>query len=299
MKPSIWLIAILALTQTTSAFAQGGTYTDPANDFRITAPEGWAAAPMERHMVWHVASEGGTKMPDCGVIATADWSMTHLTPEEYIESQNEAQLKKALGLNFTDVVIGYWEPNFRLGGQSALHYVYSGTLDGLRQTSLGLQTVRAGKLYTFFCNAPSDKFSSSYADLLAIADSFAFLPTNTIEQTTSQEQVAPLSNTEQGTNMSSTLIQWTFILALIAFSPYTYWRITRYKGAHIALRLLSYCGVIVVGALVGVSLWAVKMIGMPWISFVVVMFCVAHYYGLRHVTKKAAVAAVGGRIEDA
>lgn len=94
--------------------------------------------------------------------------------------------------------------------------------------------------------------------------------------------------------MSSTIIQWAFILALVAFAPYTYWRIARRKGAHVALRLLSYCGVIVIGALLGTVLLALKIIGLPWVSFVVVMFCVAHYYGLRHITKRAATGTVDG-----
>lgn len=195
MNISTRVTLFLALTVATSTFAQGPAHRDDVNGFRVTAPADWGSAPIEGRMVWHIASEGGTAMPDCGIIVTADWSMAQLSPDEFIDSQSEAQLKKLLSLNFDDVAIGYWEPNFRLGDRAALHYIYSGTLDGVRQTSLGLQTVRAGKLFTFFCNAPSGSFHGMYTNLLSIADSFSFLHVDRTEEVELPSRTVPFPDT--------------------------------------------------------------------------------------------------------
>lgn len=125
-------------------------------------------------MVWHSARNGGTEMPDCGVIVNADRSFVGLSNDDYIRSQSEAQLAKLLALNFADVKIGLFEPRSSLGKQRSLHYIYTGVLDGKKQTSLGFQTIYRQRLYTFFCNATADEFSYLYADLLAIADSLSF-----------------------------------------------------------------------------------------------------------------------------
>lgn len=164
---------LFLLTQASPA-ALAAPYVDAKNQFRITAPKGWGAAPLSGRMVWHVAANGGTELPDCGVIVSQDSSFSILGNDRYINSQSKEKLKGILSLNFQNVVIGNWEPNFRLGGQRALHYIYTGTIEGERQTTLGIQTVRGGKLYTFSCNAPSAQFPSLYLDLLKVSDTFTF-----------------------------------------------------------------------------------------------------------------------------
>lgn len=150
-------------------------HTDLENQFRITSPVGWGPAPRIGRMVWHAASKNGTEMPDCGVIVSQDSSFASSGLDAFIEAQTQEQVKQLLSLNFSDIVIGTFERNFQLGGQRALHYIYSGTLNGERQTSMNIQTVRGDKLYTLGCNAPANQFPPLYLEFLRIADSFAFI----------------------------------------------------------------------------------------------------------------------------
>ena len=169
------LLVLLWLAQATSMGAPAGAgHVDHTNQFRIAQPRGWGAAPLAGRIVWHVASNGGTEQPDCGVIVSQDWSFAATGVDGYIRGQSREGVKEMLSMNFTDVVIGHWEPNFTLAGQRALHQIYTGTIDGRRQTTMNIQTVRGNKLYTFFCNAPADKFPLIYLDLLKVSDTFAF-----------------------------------------------------------------------------------------------------------------------------
>jgi len=144
-------------------------------DFEVSAPDGWGAAPLVGRMKWHVASDNGTALPDCLIIVTEDWSFQVISIDDYIENQSEAQFVKMASVMMSDVVVGVWEEDFRLGGQRALHIVYSATVDGVRQTSFSTQTIRSGKLYSFACNASDNDFPFVYADLLKIADTFMFV----------------------------------------------------------------------------------------------------------------------------
>ncbi len=174
-------ISIFIFGISISVLAQDLIHTDSTNGFNVTTPEGWSDIDLAGRMVWHVASNNGTELPDCGVIITDDWSFAALTQEEYVSSQSEAQLKKLFSLNFSDVAIGLWEPNFPFAETTALHYIVSGTSDNFRQTSMSFQIIHDRKLYTLFCNAPAGKFPNLYLDLLGVADSFSFLQSNTPE----------------------------------------------------------------------------------------------------------------------
>lgn len=127
-------------------------------------------------MVWHVAARNGTALPDCGVIVTQDVAFKMLSVDQYVATQSKQKVLAMLALNFGDPLIGAWEPDFRLGGQRALHYIYSGTLDDRRQTTMIWQTTRNGRLYTFSCNTDAEQFPLVYTDLLHLADTFAFVP---------------------------------------------------------------------------------------------------------------------------
>jgi hypothetical protein len=149
--------------------------SDNTIDFRVSTPEGWAAAPLSGRMNWHVASTNGTELPDCGVIVTAHPGMASISNEEYIRAQNEQDFLKLVSASADDVRIGKWETDYELGKQRALHIIYSATIDGVRLSNLTIQTLHESKLYTFFCNAPLDEFPFIYADLLKVADSFEFV----------------------------------------------------------------------------------------------------------------------------
>jgi hypothetical protein len=154
-------------------------HLDRTNEFQLTVPSGWGDAPKVGRIVWHSAAQGGTALPDCSVIVTQDASFALLTVDQFIASQSREQALQLLSISFKNPRIVLWEPNFRLGGQRALHYIYSGELDGAQQASMVLQTTHAGRLYTFSCNAPADQFPLLYTDLLHVADSFAFVPSKT------------------------------------------------------------------------------------------------------------------------
>ncbi|MBJ6985753.1 hypothetical protein [Luteimonas sp. MC1750] len=142
--------------------------------FYVATPDGWGEAPLVGRMAWHVASNGGTEQPDCGVIVSKDASFLAAGADGYIDNQSKEQLKEMLSLNFQDVVIGSWNTNSELGGQRALQHVYSGSMDGERQTTMTIQTVREDRLYSFFCNAPADVFPTIYLKLLRVSDTFSF-----------------------------------------------------------------------------------------------------------------------------
>jgi hypothetical protein len=144
------------------------------SDFQLSKPEGWGDAPLSGRMVWHVASKYGTSTPACSVVATADPSFEITSIDEYIRNQSEEKIVKLASMNMANVSVGNWEPNFELGGQRALHFIYSATVDGNRMSNLIIQTIRSGKLFTFSCNATADEFMHVYADLLKIADTFQF-----------------------------------------------------------------------------------------------------------------------------
>ena len=148
---------------------------DVGPGFEVSTPDGWGDAPLLGRMKWHVASNGGTTNPDCFVIVTEDWSFEVTPLEDYINTQTEEHFVEVASMLLSDVVVGVREENFNLGGQRAIHIVYSSTVDGIRQTSFSTQTIRSGKLYTFGCNDMVDNFPLVYADLLKIQDSFQFV----------------------------------------------------------------------------------------------------------------------------
>ncbi len=126
-------------------------------------------------MKWHAAANGGTTNPDCFVIVTEDWSFEETSIDDYIRIQTEGHFVEVASVLMSDVVVIVREENFELGGQRAIHIVYSSTVDGIRQASFSTQTIHSGKLYTFGCNDMVDNFPLVYADLLKLQDSFQFV----------------------------------------------------------------------------------------------------------------------------
>jgi hypothetical protein len=184
MRKTIVVLAVANLSIFAFSAVAGqavGLHMDAANGFRIQSPPGWGPAPLVGRMAWHFASKNGTELPDCSVIVTQDPSFAILGAQEYIDSQSQDRVKQLLSLNFDNPKIGLWEPEFWLGGQKAIHYVYTGEINGFKQTSLVTQTVRAGRLYTFSCNAPSNRFPYLYKDMLQLAGTFDFIK-NSIKQ---------------------------------------------------------------------------------------------------------------------
>jgi hypothetical protein len=151
------------------------THLDGVNGFRVTVPAGWGDSQLVGRIVWHVAAQGGSALPDCSVIVTADAAFALQTVDQFIASQTREQMLQLLAISFKDPRIVLWEPNFQLGGQRALLVIYTGELDGSKQATMVMQTTRVGRLYTFSCNAAADQFPIHYADLLHVADSFEFV----------------------------------------------------------------------------------------------------------------------------
>ncbi len=143
--------------------------------FAVSMPEGWGDAPLLGRMKWHVASNNGTTNPDCFVVVTEDWSFEETPIEDYIATQTEEHFVEMASTMMSDVVVVVREENFDLGGQRAVHIVYSATVDGIPQASFTTQTIRSGKLYNFGCNAMVNNFPLVYADLLRIQESFKFV----------------------------------------------------------------------------------------------------------------------------
>lgn len=143
--------------------------------FVVSTPEGWGDAPLLGRMKWHIAANDGTSNPDCFVIVTEDWSFEVTPLDDYIKTQTKEHLVEVASTMMSDVVVDVREDNFELGGQRAVHLVYSATVDSIRLTSFTTQTIRSGKLYTFGCNDMVDSFPLVYVDLLKIQDSFQFV----------------------------------------------------------------------------------------------------------------------------
>lgn len=86
---------------------------------------------------------------------------------------------------------------------------------------------------------------------------------------------------------ANALGQWLLILALIGLIPFTYWRLITRGSAHWSLRLSSYLGIAMLGALIGAVLLGLKLITIHWISFVIVVCALLHHSALNHLTARA------------
>lgn len=306
MRPKavkLWILAVafLVLTHAASALAQGRLYTDPINEFRVVVPDEWGDAPVDGRMVWNIASENGTVEPACNVRVATDWSYAGLTPEKFVESQSEDQFKKILSTHIDDLRVGVWDANYRFGGQVAIQYVYTGTLDGIRKASLGLQTVYSGRLYTFTCIAPANEFPNIYLDLLAIAESFSFTSSTAAGQASSNAQSSPTMADEGGSALTmSDAWKWgALLLGFTGFviSPivFTYWKTVQKGYANTFLWLSSFVAVFIVGSMIAALLFALQRLSHAWFMAVPFALSFAHYWALRHYESKHARSSAGGR----
>lgn len=63
-------------------------HVDADNGFQVVMPAGWGVAPLKGRMVWHAARNGGTEMPDCGVIVNPDKRVAAVSNDDFIDSQS-------------------------------------------------------------------------------------------------------------------------------------------------------------------------------------------------------------------
>src|SRR3970282_187266 len=82
-------------------------------------------------------------------------------------------------------------------------------------------------------------------------------------------------STTLGDQMSAA-IQWIIILVLVASVPFSYLRTAERKPAPLALRIVSYIGAICLGAVTATLLHGFKIIGIPWVIFVILIFVLVH-----------------------
>lgn len=74
----------------------------------------------------------------------------------------------------------------------------------------------------------------------------------------------------------SIAVQWIIILVLVASVPFAYLRTAERKPAPLALRIFSYIGAICLGAVTATLLYGFKIIGIPWVIFVILIFVLVH-----------------------
>lgn len=145
------------------------------NRFKIEVPNGWGAVETSSELVWDVASNNGTSLPECNIKVTKNPAFSIISNGEYIKTQSVTRMKRILSMYYHNVSFGVWETDWSFGNQRALHYVYTGTRNGNIFGSIGIQTVRFGRLYTFTCNALGSQLPNVYTNLIDIANTFEFL----------------------------------------------------------------------------------------------------------------------------
>lgn len=293
MRLCVWICAgALVTVLIGTASAQEREHIDQQHGFRVIIPDGWGTAPVAGRMVWHVADEQGSSMPDCSVVVSDDAEYSVLSADKYIQYADEQKVKKGMTLVFQDVVIGVWETGYRLGGAPALHYIFSGTLNDVRQTSLVLQTVRNRKLYTFTCNDEVMRFPFTRPQLMAVAESFSFIDSEealvdewqvmSVENDPDPGLVGHVPGSEPSTWFQVIFLAAIFVLCLFAPIFYTYRRAASTGEIGTLLRVLSYSLIVVVGACLSVLLVIAKVIGAGPLFFVPpFVFCLSHHLLLR------------------
>ena len=168
---ALWLLAPSILT----GQEKNGTFKSAPHEFALSYPVHWQSLPkLGGRMAVHVGGSIGKQSASMSVIVSEDESFRIMTIVDYLKTVKAKDFLDVASISMTDVKMHRWEPKYELGGQPALMFVYSGILDGARQCTLTIQTIKNGRLYTLGFNAPSDDFPVMYLELKKIADSFAF-----------------------------------------------------------------------------------------------------------------------------
>ncbi|MFN9327482.1 MAG: hypothetical protein ACK6A5_19080, partial [Flavobacteriales bacterium] len=84
------------------------------------------------------------------VIYSDDYSFKVLRNKDYLNSVNSDDWRAGLLVNYKDVEINIWQPQFHTVYGTVFHVIYTGVLltTGQRQTSVIAQFIDNGKLYT-------------------------------------------------------------------------------------------------------------------------------------------------------
>ena len=154
---------------------KNGTFKSAPHEFALSYPAHWQSLPkLGGRMAVHVGGSIGKQSASMSVIVSEDESFRIMTTADYLKTVKAKDYLDVASITMSDVKMHRWEPAYKLGEQPALMFVYSGILNGARQSTLTIQTIKNGRLYTLGFNAPSEDFPAVYLELCKIADSFTF-----------------------------------------------------------------------------------------------------------------------------
>jgi len=151
-------------------------FRSPQHKFAISYPENWQPLPqLGGRMVMHVGGRIGEQKASMNAIVSEDESFRVMKTEDYLGTVKQKDFLDIASLSMSEVKMHRWETKYEVGGQSALMFIYSGIVDGERQATLTVQTIKDGRLYTIAFNSPAGDFPVIYLELKHILDSFRFI----------------------------------------------------------------------------------------------------------------------------
>ena len=150
-------------------------FRSPAHKFEISYPADWQPLPkLGGRMVVHVGGRIGEHTASMNAIVSEDESFRVMKTEDYLKTVKQKDFLDIALMSMSDLKMHRWETKYEVGGQAALMFIYSGILDGQRQSTLTAQIIKDGRLYTVAFNAPAEDFPVIYLELKHILDSFRF-----------------------------------------------------------------------------------------------------------------------------
>lgn len=151
-------------------------FRSTAHKFEISYPAAWQPLPkLGARMVVHVGGRVGDHTASMNAIVSEDESFRVTKIEDYLKTAKPKDFLDIASMSMSDVKMHRWETKYEIGGQAALMFIYSGVLDGERQSTLTAQTIKDGRLYTVAFNAPTQDFPVIYLELKHILDSLRFI----------------------------------------------------------------------------------------------------------------------------
>jgi len=153
-----------------------GAFHSPEYKFEISYPATWQPLPkLGARMILHVGGPIGDQSASMNIIVSEDESFRVMKVDDYLKAVKQKDFLDVASMTMADVKMHRWETKYEIGGQPALMFIYSGILEGQRQSTLTIQTISSGRLYTVTFNASAEDFPVIYLELKQIFDSFRFM----------------------------------------------------------------------------------------------------------------------------